>query len=59
MKCTIIEAKKIAVEVADLVDFHGWTLSAAKAEFYGRTGGKVKCRSKDEFVNTLRRYAAK
>lgn len=55
--CSIEEAKKIAAEVADLVDIHGWTLSAAKAEFTKRTGGKVKSRSKDDFVNALRRYA--
>lgn len=58
-KCSVEEAKKIAGEVADLVDVHGWTLSAAKAEFLNRTGGKVKARSKDYFVNALRRYAAK
>lgn len=56
-KCSESEAKKIAAEVADLVDIYGWSLSAAKAEFSNRTGGKVKARSKDDFVNALRRYA--
>ena len=57
MKCSVEEAKKIAKEVADLVDVHNWTLAAAKAEFASRTGGKIKVRSKDDFVNVLRKYA--
>ena len=49
--------KMIANEVADLVDLHAWTLSAAKAELKKRAGCTVKARSKDDFVNALRRFA--
>ncbi|AUV57141.1 hypothetical protein FDJ47_gp27 [Enterobacter phage Ec_L1] len=58
MKLDIKEVKKIALEVADLVDVHGWSLSAAKAEFKSRTGGVVKsANSKDKFTNALRKFA--
>lgn len=42
-----------AKRVCDLVDLHGWSLSAAKAEYKRLTGFSVKARSKDDFIAKL------
>lgn len=49
-----IDVKKVAAEIADLIDIEGWTASAAKASFKKRTGKEVKGRSKDDVSNALR-----
>lgn len=50
------DVKKIASEIADLIDIEGWTVSAAKSQFKRRTGQEVKGRSKDEVSNNLRNW---
>lgn len=45
--------KRSAKYVCELIDLHGWSLNAAKAEYKRLTGATVKARSKDEFIAKL------
>ena len=49
-----IDVKKVAAEIADLIDVEGWSASTAKASFKKRTGKTVQGRSKDDVSNALR-----
>lgn len=42
-----------ATKIIELVDIHGWSLSAAKAEYKKLTGEVIKARSKDELISKL------
>lgn len=48
---SLINVCKSAIEA---VEFHGWTLAAAKAEIMKGANLVVKARTKDEFVNKVR-----
>lgn len=49
-----VDVKKVAAEIADLIDVEGWSVASAKAAFKNRTGQSVKGRSKDDVSNALR-----